>query len=277
METIIRTEAIQHTKHLPHHHKLMNEICEFFRDYAGIEGAFVSGSTATGGMDEYSDLDLGFLVTDNATREKIWNSRWDWDIAPWFHRFDADHIKPNFVIYFFDPSVHVDFNFYVKDDLPTPSGAPFVVAWDKSDILDNWAIQANQKTVIPIDWSGVVHDDERFWAWIHYCVSHALRGEVYDAAFCMKDLRQIVENWEAMINGFVKFNSRKVESRWNKLFFDEISLTFCKPDRLSVRKAFQALIDIQLIQREKIQTETGILWNTNKNAIQKISSMVASL
>lgn len=93
--------VFKHTQHLSSHRDLLGKILEFFQPVAGVDGAFVSGSLVSGGMDEYSDLDLGFLVSDTKVRDRIWKCRWDWQIAPWFHRFDADHIKPYFIIYFF--------------------------------------------------------------------------------------------------------------------------------------------------------------------------------
>ena len=277
MDLAIDFRALQQTRHLPDHHRVLNTVFEFFGTLPGIEGAFVSGSTATGGMDEYSDLDLGFLVSDEATREKIWRSRWDWQIAPCFHRFDADHIKPYFVIYFFDPSIHTDLNFYVRDQLPTRAGAPFTVAWDHTGVLEPWAKEMNQIMPASIDWSGVVHDDDRFWAWMHYCASHALRGELYDAAFFIKDLRRIVEDWEAKLNGFNRFDTRRVESRLSAQFLSEMAKTFCRPIREEIGEAFRVLTANQLRQRKQIAERTGAKWATTERGIQVISDMITTV
>ena len=83
----------------PDHARVLDAIVDFFGAQPGVVGGFASGSLAYGGMDELSDLDLGIVVEDEAVRERLWESRWDWQIAPWFHRFDADHVRPHFVIY----------------------------------------------------------------------------------------------------------------------------------------------------------------------------------
>ena len=263
--------------HLAAHSQLLRRIFNFFHVMPEIKGAFVSGSTATGSMDEFSDLDIGFLVFDKISRDQLWEKRWDWEIAPWFHRFDADHIKPYFVIYFFEPSIHVDLNFYVESDLPSFVGAPYTQAWGQDPEFEKWLLQANTAPPLSIDWSTIVHDDERFWAWTHYCCSHALRGEYYDAAFFMKDLRNIVENWHAKLNGSSSFDSRRAETRWSGDFILEMQKTFACPDRLSIAQAFQTLIKIQLEQRRVLSENEGFTWKTSEAAIRKISQMVYQL
>src|SRR5438477_509704 len=81
-------------------------------------GAWVSGSLASRNADAYSDIDVGVCFRDEPSRKAMWSHRWDWPIAPWFHRFDADHVRPFFVIYFFEPAVKADIALYVDDELP---------------------------------------------------------------------------------------------------------------------------------------------------------------
>lgn len=69
-------------------------------------------------MDQYSDIDLGIVFESDETRELAWSDRWNGSLEPWFHRFDADHIKPYFVIYLFEPCVKADINFCTLTDLP---------------------------------------------------------------------------------------------------------------------------------------------------------------
>lgn len=277
MSTTIRPEILRHMSALPDHPKMLMKVMEFFSNQPGIEGAFVSGSSVNGPMDEFSDLDCGFLCKDEAARETLWQQRWDWKIAPWFHRFDADHIKPYFIIYFFEPSMHVDLNFYVKSDLPGFAGAPFTVAFDRSNTLDRWAAEKNVPQIIEPDWSTVEHDDERFWAWIHYCCTHALRGEFYDSAYFMRDLRAIVEKWEAYINNRKYFDPRRAEAKFAQSFLNKVSHAFCKPERASIRQAFENLIALQLEQRKKIEQKVNVKWKTTPTAIQHMWDLVQKL
>ncbi len=271
------SKSLMASAHLPQHHYLLKQIFYFFDQLPEIKGAFVSGSTASGGMDEFSDLDIGFLVSDKAARDQLWKNRWNWDIAAWFHRFDADHVKPYFVIYFFEPSIHVDLNFYIESDLPSFAGAPYVKAWGDDVEFEKWPVQVNGAPPLSVDWNTVVNDDERFWAWIHFSCSHALRGEYYAAAFFMKDLRKIVETWHAKLSGATAFHSRKTESRWSPDFISQMNTIFAVPNRTSIAGAFRTLIKIQTEQRRLLAAQQKVKWKTSEAAIQKMTAMITQL
>lgn len=277
MSKHFEANALSASAHLRDHNQLLIKIFDFFYALPEIKGAFVSGSTAAGSMDEFSDLDIGFLVSNKSGRDQLWQKRWDWNIAPWFHRFDADHVKPYFVIYFFEPSIHVDLNFYVQSDLPSFAGAPYAKAWGADPEFEKWLIEVNSTPPMAVDWSTLVHDDERFWAWIHYGCSHALRGEYYDSAFFMKDLRKIVESWHAKLNGATAFDSRKAECRWSSDFILQMRKTFASPERTSLVSAFHTLIKIQLEQRRQLSETKNIRWRTSDSAIERIAGMVNHL
>src|SRR3954451_13096855 len=182
-----------HLERLPEHRRVLTAILRYFRPSA--VGAWVSGSVARGGMDEESDVDVGICFATDAERQAAWEARLDWEIAPWFHRFDADHVKPFFVIYLFTPKVKADIPLYTLGDLPEADGVPYVLAWDDTGRLHEWAT-----AVVPagcaVDWSPAVHEDERFWAWLVYSVQHIRRGELYSIATEFAALRDIVEQWQ---------------------------------------------------------------------------------
>lgn len=143
--------------------------------------------------------------------------------------------------------------------------------------MKDWIAGVNGLKPTIAGWDSVVHDDERFWAWIHYCSSHTLRGELYDAAFFMKDLRAIVEGWEALLVGLPRFDSRRIEKRLSEASLNMLAKTFCGPDKKQIKEAFRALISLQLRQR-KLMTETkSPQWTTTDGAIRKISEMVESI
>jgi predicted nucleotidyltransferase len=155
---------------------VLGAVLAFFRPRA--VGAFICGSAARGGMDQESDLDIGIVLPDAAGRDAAWAQRWDWGIAAWFHRFDADHVKPYFVIYLYEPRIKADIALYAPDLLPPAAGGPYAVAWDDTGRLDEWA-QSAVPLAQSVDWSPAVHEEERFWAWVVYCVQHVQRGEYY--------------------------------------------------------------------------------------------------
>jgi len=118
-------------------------VVAFFRGYPGVVGMAVSGSIARGVADEHSDLDVVVFFADAESRERAWDERWSWDIAPWFHRFDADHVRPYFVIYLFEPGVKTDLPLLLVSDDPEPGGAPYEVVWDRTGDVTRWVEASN--------------------------------------------------------------------------------------------------------------------------------------
>ena len=266
---------------LPDHERVLCAILNYFSVMEGVSGAFLSGSTASGEMDADSDLDVGILFYSSAERETCWAKRWDWDIAPWFHRFDADHIKPYFVIYLYEPDIKADINLYTPEDLPTFTGSPYRVLWDKVGVLDYFIGSLGVPEGLGPDWENVVHEDERFWAWTFYCYSHVHRGEYYHVAYEFPVLRDILEQWTARLAGYPGFNSRRIdqEPRFAILLQHDI---FPKPERSSLKLALLQSISFQRILREKVETfflakGRDLRWNTSDDAIVKITGLVESL
>lgn len=262
---------------LPEHKTLCQKILNFFHDIDGITGAFISGSGATGNMDFYSDLDLGFVCSDEATKEKIWALRFQWDLPIWFHRMDADHVKPYFIIYLFEPHIHVDLSFYTVSNLPSQAGGPFIVAWDKNRSLNGWLENVNQPIQRVVDWAEVVHEEERFWTWIHYAWCHAGRGEYYDVASQFEFLRNIPQLWHARLQGIGVFDSRRLEKRGHADFIDIMRMSFPSPDHKSIKAALLNLIDVHNVQKIQVEKILNPNWTTKQKARDKITRLVSEL
>lgn len=264
---------------LPGHEALCAEILLFFRQQPPVIGAFVSGSAATGGMDEYSDLDLGFICENKEAKEKVWRQRFNWKMPPFYHRMDADHIKSHFVIYLFEPNIHVDFSFYTREDLPHQSAGPIILAWDRKGLLGGWNRYVNEPYKTPPDWAGVVHEEERFWTWTHYCWMHTGRGEYYDAASFFPDIRGLLEKWHARLGGSELFRPRRIEMRTGERgFLDEMSFLFPTPTRESLKTAMGAAIAIADRNRVEIEKAVpGVCWKTTPAAREKITALVSAL
>jgi predicted nucleotidyltransferase len=259
------------------HQRVLDRVVGFFQDCPGVVGGCVSGSVARGDADEYSDLDVAIFFADEETREAAWTTRWEWEIARWFHRFDADHVKPYFVIYLFEPGVKADLPLHLVTDPPAPGGAPYEALWDTTGHVVKWveASNAGRQDVSP-DWSAAVHEEERIWAWIYYCVRHVQRGEYYDVASDFQALREIVEAWHARLRGKALFDIRRVHEREPEtmsLFAD----LFPRPARESQKRALSLLIEIHDRQREEIERSLGITWRTSSEGRELIRKLVESL
>jgi hypothetical protein len=249
-------------------------VVEFFRCYPGVVGMSVAGSIASGIADEHSDLDVGVFFADEESREEAWAGRWSWDIAPWFHRFDADHVRPHFVIYLFEPGIKTDIPLNLVSDPPTPGGAPYEVLWDETGDVTKWVEAANAgREVLRPDWSEAAHEDERFWAWLYYCVLHLRRGEYYDIAYDFHMLRNIVETWHARLAGQGFFDVRRVHEREPETMREFADL-FPRPERESLRRGLQKLIELHEAQRARID---GVKWRTSEQGRERIRESVEEL
>lgn len=269
--------ALKNMEHLPQHRDLCKFLKDFFLNQTGVGGVFLSGSAAKGEMDQYSDIDLGIVCLDEHIREKIWSERFQWNFDSWFHRMDADHIKSYFVIYLFEPDIHVDLNFYTYKDLPGEFGAPYVIIEDKAGKLPSWAKSTNRKNQIQPDWNNVDHEQERFWTWAHYTWAHCARGELYDCASFIKDIRSIIELWYARLNGEAFFNSRKLERRLGDKFRLEMQKCFPAPDREQIKIALLQLIELEQKYIEKIEKTKKVNWSTTNEAKKLIKDLINQL
>jgi predicted nucleotidyltransferase len=252
-------EVFRHVDGLPDHRRVLAAVLEFFRPQA--IAAWVSGSVASGGMDEESDLDVGICFADgDRSREAAWARRWEWEIAPSFHRFDADHVKPYFVIYLFDPKVKTDIPLHTLDDLPAAEGSPYVLAWDDSGRLADWAA-----TAVPappeVDWTPAVHEEERFWAWLVYSLQHVRRAEYYSIAADFWYLRDVVEQWQARLAGLPRFAIRRTERSLDR------------PERAELVRALRRLVEIHDRQRAQLD----LSWRTSEAARARIRAWIAQL
>jgi predicted nucleotidyltransferase len=259
--------AFAHLEGLPEHRRVLEAVLAQFRPSAA--GAWVSGSVARGGMDEESDVDVGICFSAAAERVIAWEKRLDWEIAPWFHRFDADHVKPFFVIYLFSPKVKADISLCTFDDLPGPEGGPYVLAWDDTGRLGEWA---NTAVAIPepVDWAQAIHEDERFWAWLVYSIQHIRRGELYSIATEFAALRDIVEQWQARLEGRYRFSTRRAEQLGDT---SELGELFPRPERASLKEALLKLIAIHDRQRSHLD----LPWRTSDEAREQIRRWVDKL
>lgn len=257
----------EHVIALPEHRRVLEAILTFFRRDPPAIGAWVSGSLARGDTDEYSDLDVGICFRDEQSRSASWSHRWEWPIAPWFHRFDADHVRPYLVIYLFEPAVKADIALYVREDLPPAEGGPYRLAWDETGDVAEWA---SRPAALDAGWAAAPHEDERFWAWTYYCLRHVERGEYYEVASELWWLRRIVEAWRARLAGDPEFRYRRAERRYD---LADLAETFPAPNRSSLKHALLKLIELHERQRASIDAD----WRTSDEARRRISAMVEAL
>ena len=272
----MRTFQIDATKDLPVHDQILQALLDFFYHIPGVTGCYLSGSMARLEMDQDSDIDIGVAFERPEDRETAWGQRWAWELAGWFHRFDADHVKPYFIIYIFEPGIKADINLYIEDDLPPVQGAPYSIVWDHQGVLDTWLKGLPKPGQPEPDWAPVIHEDERFWAWLFYCYGHIHRGECYHIADEFPALRDIVQKWAARLDGLAAFGTRHLEKQAFARPLFEYDL-FPRPTRQSLKACMLDIIALQRILRAQISQQQGIQWKTTDQAIDKITGLIESL
>jgi hypothetical protein len=269
--------------HLPNHRRVLSALIESCSRINGFSALFVSGSTATHTMDTHSDLDLGVVFDSDKTRTAAWEDRWDWQLEPWFHRFDADHIKPHFVIYLFNPCVKADINLYTADDLPSWKGAPFEIIFDPKGRLESWCETSNARAIkesgsVPSpSTSELDHDDERVWAWLIYCAQHVQRDEYYSVLSGFRDIRTVLERWSADLQGEPSFEVRRLETRWPDNRVAELSALFTSATRENLKALLIHTAALHSDQRERARKKYGVTWTTSDDAIGHIVQILQSI
>ncbi len=270
---------------LPEHKRVLEAILNHFDKEPGVVAAFLSGSTATGGMDDFSDIDLGIVCDNEETMEGLWEERWNWDFLSWGHRFDADHIKPHFVIYLFEtkaefsaPLIKADIAFYTPSHLPPKEGAPFRVVWDDTGKLSAWSEQMNGSPAASVNWDNLNHEDERFWAWLVYLLLHAHRGECFEAAESVTMVRNVTMAWYARLQGEAYFNSRRLEERTDAALMKRFNGTFPQPSKSSISEVCLALIELHEDLRLQVTKSLGaVKWKTSTEFCTKVKKMASEL
>lgn len=152
-----------------------------------ILGITVNGSAATGGTDEYSDLDLVIVSTDEAHRALLGEAKeFAAGLGELLTAFTGEHVgEPRVLITLYgSPPRHVDLKFVGVSDLDhrVEDG---VVLWERGSAvtkglangLAEWP-QADPQWI-----------EDRFWVWVHYVGAKIGRGELFEAVDALTMMR----------------------------------------------------------------------------------------
>jgi hypothetical protein len=275
-------ENVVALEELNEHYRVYTELETYFKSISTIIGIFLSGSSAIGVMDQFSDVDIGVVFDSAESVDSFWKKRWDWNVPKWFHRFDADHVRDHFIIFLFEPNVKVDIVLYTIDTLPPPEGGPYLLVYAKDPKLNTWEVTSKSKiktikSSSILELEEIIHDDERIWAWLYYCYLHIARGEYYTIAADFFSLRGIVEKWIAHFKYQSVFRTRRLEFEFLNNDLNELKNLFPQPEKESLIHACENLIKITIKLRNEIEEQLGEIWRTSDNSIAKIKSLFQAL
>jgi predicted nucleotidyltransferase len=160
------------------------------REDGRILGLLLAGSTATGQMDEFSDVDTVIVSTDESHPELLASAHeFAAGLGPLLVAFTGEHVgEPRLLIALYGPPLlHVDLKFVASSDLAVRV-EDGVVTWERDGLVT--AALAGSAAVWPTPDPQWLED--RFWVWVHYCAAKIGRGELFECLDGLGLIRSVV-------------------------------------------------------------------------------------
>lgn len=177
----------------------------------GIVGVAAAGSLVTGGVDEFSDVDLVVACEPSAAAEiAARRERIAAGLGTLLVAFGGEHVgEPRLLICLYgEPLLHVDLKFTSLDDVGARVDDPLVL-WQRGNRLQE-ALAAGEARFPAPDPQWV---EDRFWVWIHYAAAKIGRGEIFEACDFLAFLRaQVLGPLALRQRGAPPAGVRKIET-----------------------------------------------------------------
>ncbi len=232
-------QLIEHKADLPAlHATFLKEALPRLQVDERIVAVAAGGSFLTGGMDEYSDLDLVLAVNPPAVpqvmqeRHQIAST-----LGALLTAFTGEHVgEPRLLICLYGPPLlHVDLKFVSLTDAGRRVEDP-IILWERDGQLT--AQFSSSEAVYPtpdLQWI-----EDRFWTWVHYVAAKVGRGELMDAHDSLTIIRLLVLGPLALLaQGARPSGVRRVETQAQP-YLEDLVRTMTPYDRLACVRALQA-------------------------------------
>ncbi len=169
------------------HRRLLDRCVDVLAADPRIVGVAGGGSLVTGGMDEFSDLDL-VVAVEPPEQARVMDERQQIAarVGSLLAAFTGEHVgEPRLLICLYGPPlVHVDLKFVALPDVTVRVEDP-VVLWERDGRVTHALAQGSGEYPAPDpQWI-----EDRFWVWVHYVAAHVARGELFDAIESISLLR----------------------------------------------------------------------------------------
>ena len=206
-----------------------------------------AGSGSVGTLDRFSDLDL-ILVADEGEYDALLATRVAVaeGLGTLVACFTGEHVgEPRLLICLFDvPApdqlLHVDIKVVRTEDIARRVDEPTVL-FDRDSAVS--AAMAKSKGVWPNrepQWF-----EDRIWIWIHYAAGRAARGEFFEAIDSLSFIRaQVLGPLISARSRLPQRGFRRVETVEGAA--EALERTLADPNRLSIRSALLAAVDLYL-------------------------------
>lgn len=246
------------------HASFLREALPRLQADARIIAVAAGGSFLTGGMDEYSDLDLVIAVEPAALHHVMQERK---QIAATLGNllaaFTGEHVgEPRLLICLYGPPLlHVDLKFVSLPDAATRVEDP-VILWEREGQLTS--VLQTTEAVYPapdLQWL-----EDRFWVWVHYCAAKLGRGELFEALDCLAFLRsQVLGPLALLEQGSRPSGVRKVETHVPR-YLPDLLRTTAPYERLACVRALRASATFYQKLRQQLAAEAFTVRTEAKQA-----------
>lgn len=163
---------------------------EVTKSDARICGLAVSGSWASGELDDFSDLDI-LIVAQDESYQDVFRERFEImnSLGESVSVFTGEHVgEPRLLICLFkNPLIHVDLKFVQISDFHERIEDPMIV-WERDGKLNSAIKKTSAEPVKP----DAQYLEDRIWTWIHYGAAKSARGELFEAVSMLNFIRETV-------------------------------------------------------------------------------------
>ena len=231
------------------HREFLQAALPKLRADARLAGVAAGGSFISGGLDEFSDLDLVVVAAPDAAKDVLRaGAALAAQLGPLLASFQGDHVgEPRLLICLYGPPLlHVDLKFLSTQELAHRVEDPAIL-WDRDGEVRLGLSRG--RAIYPQPDPQWIED--RFWVWVHYIVVKIARGELFEALDSLAFIRRRVLGPLILLDaGLQPDGVRRLESGAPQ-FAARLTAAVGAHDRTSCRDALQAAIALYVSLREQ--------------------------
>lgn len=261
--------AVQRT--LARHPRLLDLLIEGATHLARspfVVGVVVSGSVAAGTADQFSDVDLLAITTDEGLLP-VWHDRMELErtLGLVAFRFDLTEYVPFSAAAYFDDGakIHVTYRALGKlqPDLEYRQADPLVI---RTRVITEWLEACRTLTSQP-GHDVIIRADEQFWFWLLQGASKIGRGELWAAYDTLHVLRTLALSAICTLAEIPFEGFRHVETRLDAASLRRMNETIAGLDQAALADAYRHVVETYVAARAAMEAQFNALWSVPSDAV----------
>ncbi|WP_257448630.1 nucleotidyltransferase domain-containing protein [Archangium lipolyticum] len=242
-------------QHLPlRHREFLTSALGAWRANPGILGVLAGGSFLSRSMDEFSDLDLILVVSDELratiAQERTTIAR---AAGPLLQGFTGEHVgEPRLLICLYGPPLlHVDLKFISVSELDSRIEEPEIL-FERAGVITE---RLRSTRANPLETPSAQWIEDRFWVWIHYGLDKLRRGELFECLDMLAFLRaQALAPLIQRIDGGLWRGVRRLEASRHA---SALSRVCARHDAQECLRAMAAAVEVYTALRSQLHESLG--------------------